>query len=108
MSAFQPRKKADTNWIHRQAGMAIQFEWQDKCAESGDCAQLDSTSIIGKLPDQEVWIVRCDLTATDAVAGGEYWWPVEEYLAVYKQENGEPFSRHATDEEIVLFEDEEA
>src|SRR5215470_15592691 len=95
------------HWIHRQAGLAIQFEWQDKCEETGDCAQLDYTSILGKLPGKDVWIVECNLTATDAVADGEYWWPVEAYLAVYKQEDGSPISRYATEEEIALFVEEE-
>jgi hypothetical protein len=93
----------DMHWVHRQAGLAIQFEWQDKCIETGDCAELDSTSIIGKLPDQDVWIVACNLTATDGVADGEYWWPVTNYLAVYQREDGTPSSRHATEQELALF-----
>ena len=95
--------KPDTHWIHRQAGMATQFQWQDE----GKIAQVDSTSILGKLPGQEVWIVEVDGTATDEVAAGEYYWPIEEYVAVYKQANGEPISRHATDEEVALFVEEE-
>jgi hypothetical protein len=98
---------SEHHWIHRQAGLAIQFEWQDKCAEAGDCAELDSTSILGRLPDKEVWIVECDLTATDAVADGEYWWPITNYLAVYKRDDDTPISRHATDEEVALFVEEE-
>ena len=89
----------DTHWIHRQAGMATQFQWQDE----GKLAQVDSTSILGQLPGRQVWIVEVDGTATDEVADGEYYWPVEEYVAVYRQPNGEPISRPATDEEVALF-----
>ena len=95
------------HWIHRQAGLAIQFEWQDKALETGDRAELDRTTILGKLPDKDIWIVRCDLTATDAVADGEYWWPVEDFLAIWKRDDGTPLSRHATDEEIALFDTDE-
>jgi len=95
------KKTDDLSWIHRQAGMAIQFEYQDNPHVYS--FELDYTTILGQVPEQEVWIVECDLTVTDYAAQGEYWWPPEEYLAVYKQENGTPFSRHATDEEIALF-----
>ncbi len=44
----------DTHWIHRQAGMATQFQWQDE----GKLAQVDSTSILGQLPGRQVWIVE--------------------------------------------------
>ena len=100
------KKEVDLHWIHRQAGMHAQFEAQDREMETGDTKILDSTSILGRLPDKDIWIVRCEFTCTDMVANGEYWWPDETYLAVYKQEDGEPISRHATDEEIALFEQE--
>ena len=93
----------DLHWIHRQAGIAIQFEWQDKALETGEQGQLDSTEILGKFSDKEAWLVACHLTATDAVADGEYWWPVTDYLVVTKRANGEPTSRHATDKELGQF-----
>jgi hypothetical protein len=101
-------KKPDLHWVHRQAGMHAQFEAQDQQMETGDTKILDYTSILGQVPDKDIWIVECDFTCTDAVAEGEYWWPEEWYLAVYKKEDGEPTSRHATPEEIALFEQEEA
>ncbi len=97
------QKKPDQAWIHRQAGLAIQFEWQDKALETGEKAELNSTEILGKFSDKEAWLVACHLTATDAVADGEYWWPVKDFLVVWKREDGMPTSRHATDEEIAMF-----
>jgi len=84
--------------------MATQFQWQDE----GKLAQVDSTAILGQLPGQDVWIVEVDGTATDEVADGEYYWPVEAYVAVYKQADGTPISRAATDEEVALFVEEQA
>lgn len=97
---------SDVSWVHRHAGLVIQFEWQDECAESGNCAGLDSTAIVGKFEGTENYLVCCDGTATDGAAQGEYWWPVKAYLVVWKQENGEPISRHATDEEVEMFGEE--
>jgi len=95
--------KLDLSWVHRQAGLACQFTWQDE----GEMAELDSTTILGQVPGKEIWIVECDGTATDAVANGEYYWPIEAYLAVYLHDDGTPTSRPATDEEIALFIEEE-
>ncbi len=89
-------------WIHRAAGMATSFAWQDE----GKLAQVNSTAIMGKLEGQEVWIVEVDGTATDEVANGEYWWPISEYVAVYKHEDGTPTVREATEAEIALFVEE--
>ncbi len=97
----------DTHWIHRQAGLAAQFEAQDEGEETGETAILEYTSILGQVPGKDIWIVQCDFTCTDAVADGEYWWPSTGYLAVYKRDDGEPISRHATDEEVALFVEEE-
>jgi hypothetical protein len=93
----------DTHWIHRQAGLATQFGWQDE----GKLAQVNSTTILGKLPDQDVWIVEVDGTATDEVADGEYYWPIEAYVAVYRQPNGSAISRAATSREVALCTEEE-
>lgn len=92
------KTKRDLQWVHRQAGLAAQFESQD----NGEMCVLESTTILGKLPDSEIWIVECDFTCTDAVADGEYWWPEERFLAVYIHEDGKPISRHATDKEVEL------
>jgi len=100
------KKKADLHWIHRQAGMAAQFQAQDEDMETGGTQILETTTILGQVPGKEIWIVECDFTCTDAVAEGEYWWPEEKYLAVYKEAEDKPMSRHATDEEIALFEQE--
>lgn len=92
------KKEPDLAWIHRQAGLTIQFEYQDK----GKPAQLNYTTVLGKLKDSDTWIVECDLTVTDGVANGEYWWPETAYVAVYKHD-GEPASRDVTDEELSQF-----
>lgn len=96
-------KKVDLSWVHRHAGLVAQFQAQDQQAEWGDTRILETTTIIGQVPDKEIWIVECAYTCTDMAADGEYWWTEEDYVAVYKQENGEPFSRQATDEEVALF-----
>lgn len=88
--------------VHRQAGLAIQFEWQDLEMETGETRVLDSTQIIGKFTDKDAWLVCCEGAATDGAAQGEYWWPVKAWLVVY-EEDGKLTSRHATKEEIESF-----
>jgi hypothetical protein len=96
--------KQELHWIHHQAGIAIQFEWEDKCAETQDCAELISTEIVGKFHDQEAWLVACHLTVTDGAAQREYWWPVTDYLVVSRREEDQaPISRHATAKELDQF-----
>ena len=95
--------KDDLRWVHRQVGLAAQFTAQDHEMETGDTRILESTTILGEVPEKEVWIVECIFTCTDMAANGEYWWPEGDYWAVYKQENGEPMARIATDEEVTLF-----
>jgi len=91
-------KKPDLRWVHRHAGLASQFMFQDE----GKIGQLETTSIIGTVSDGLIYIVECGFNVTDEVADGEYWWPEEVYLAVFLQEDGEPTSRYATDKELTL------
>ncbi len=92
------RREHEQDWLHRQAGLAIQFEYMDK----GQTISIDYTTVLGQVPNTETWIVRIDGLATDR---GEYWWPVVDHLAISRGEQGTPVSDDATDEQIALFED---
>lgn len=85
------------DWVHRQAGMAAQFESMDQ----GRTLSIDFTTA-WQLPDTDTWIVRIDGQETDR---GEYWWDHTEYLAVSGSEE-HPTIDDATDEQITLFEKE--
>ncbi len=86
------KKQADTNWIHRIAGLAAQFAAEDK----GRTLSVSSTTILGALPGVDTWVVQVDGSETDR---GEYWWPATEYLVVSGTEE-HPHIEDATDEQI--------
>src|SRR5436309_1162310 len=90
----------DINWLHSQAAIATQFDYQDK----GQTLSIDYTTVLGQVPDTGAWIVRIDGQATDR---GEYWWPVHEHVAISRSADGTPVVDDATDEQIALFEDED-
>jgi hypothetical protein len=49
------------SWIHREAGLVVMFEWQD----SQWRGVLDSTTVLGKVPGTETYIVFCEGTGYD-------------------------------------------
>lgn len=90
----------DTQWLHTQAGIAAQFDYQDK----GQSLAIDSTEVLGQSPTTGRFLMRVLGQATDR---GEYWWPVEEYVAIGKKEDGIPTADDPTDEEMAEFVGEE-
>jgi len=81
-------------WAHREAGLAIQFQWQ----ESTFPAQLDHTTVLGKLPGTETYVVLCEGTAYDHSTP----FPVKGYLTVTKGKDDKAIIDDATDEQVAL------
>lgn len=87
----------DLSWVHQQAGMVADFQWQDE----GTPATVDYTKVLGKLADGG-YVVYVEATAE---SGFGYSYPVETHLVVRMGENGNPVIDNATDEQIKQVEE---
>jgi hypothetical protein len=95
----------DTAWVHRAAGMAAAFGWQDE----GTPASVEYTKIVGKLPNAKgpapLYVVHVLGTAD---SGHGYTYPIETHLTVTRRaddderdDGGKPVIDDATDEQIA-------
>ncbi|GCE49266.1 hypothetical protein EI42_05744 [Thermosporothrix hazakensis] len=90
----------DRDTVHRYAGLYCTFTWQDR---GGDSAYVTATTIVGTLPEKvngaPVYAVQVDGIAHSCFG---YAYPMKETVKVYLQENGEPETDDATQEEVAL------
>jgi hypothetical protein len=91
------------SWLHRNGGLIGSFMRQDRHMEQGDdYATVDYTSILGMLPRKEeseprTWLVGVQATA-DSGCGPSY--PVDLYLTIRANAEGEPVVAKASDEQV--------
>jgi hypothetical protein len=82
----------DTVWVHRAAGLAAAFGWQDE----------GTPASVGKPPAKEneapPSVVRVEGTAE---SGHGYTYPIQRHLTVTKRQDGEPGTDDATEEQIA-------
>jgi len=93
----------DTTSALRQAGLVASFLWQDDAAEGhSDSTAVESAFIIGTLPEEVhgslVYVIHVNGTSE---SGFGYSYHNERTLTVRLQNNGEPLTQDATDEEIA-------
>lgn len=88
----------DFSWVHQHAGMAAVFQWEDE----GTPVSLDCTTVLGKLPNTETYVVYVEATAD---SGFGYSYPIDTHLTVTMRDDGTPVIGDVTDEQIKAMEE---